>query len=263
MTAPGALVLLTVERGVAHLVLNRPEARNALNMAVKRELAVAIERIAGDPAIRAVLLSGAGGSFCSGGDIAEMSLNDSPVASRDRLRELLDSVTIPLAELEKPSVAAVEGHAHGAGLSLALACDLLVVSETAQLSCAFSRMGLVPDCGALYFLPRRLPMSMAKELIFTGRRFSGTDAVTMGLANRSTPAGEAHAAAVELAEQLASLPTVALGLSKSLLESATSSTLRETAQLEAFAQAVAYTTEDHLHAREAFLAKASPVFTGR
>lgn len=255
-------VLLSVQGGVAHLVLNRPEARNALNMAVKRQLAEAVERVAADDSVRAVLLSGAGGSFCSGGDIAEMALNGSAVRSRSRLAHLLDSVIIPLAELEKPTVAAIEGHAHGAGLSLALACDLVVVSETAQLSCAFSKMGLVPDCGALYFLPRRLPLGLAKELIFTGRRFSGTEAVAMGLANQAAPAGGAEAMGAKLAAELAAAPTIALGLSKTLLESATTSTLRETAQLEAFAQAVAYSTSDHLQARAAFRDKTRPVFTG-
>jgi 2-(1,2-epoxy-1,2-dihydrophenyl)acetyl-CoA isomerase len=192
-----------------------------------------------------------------------MELNDSPRTSRARLAKLLEEVAIALAELEKPTVAAVEGHAHGAGLSLALACDILIVAEDAQLSCAFAKVGLVPDCGALYFLPRRVPMNVAKELVFTGRRVKGAEAAAMGLANQSVTPGTAEAVAKQLAVELAQGATVALGLSKQLLEAATCMNLRELAQVEAFAQAVTYSTEDHLAARAAFRAKSAPTFTGR
>lgn len=256
-------VLFEIDNGVGLISINRPSARNALNMEVKRALADVIVRAGDDESVRAVVLTGADGVFCSGGDIAEMALNDSPPRSRSRLAWLLAEVAVALAELEKPTVAAIEGHAHGAGLSLALACDVIITAEDAQLSCAFTAMGLVPDCGALYFLPRRLPMGIAKEVVFTGRRFSGADAVAMGLANSATAPGEALATARALAERLAAGATVALGLAKRLLEASTSSTLRELAQAEAFAQAITYSTQDHLAAREAFLNKSRPTFTGR
>ena len=213
--------------------------------------------------MRAVLLTGADGTFCAGGDIVEMELNDRPRDRRARLAKLLDEVVIALAELEKPTIAAVKGHAHGAGLSLALACDIMIVAEDALLSCAFSKLGLVPDCGALYFLPRRLPMNIAKELVFTGRRLKGAEAASLGLANQAVAPGTAAQVAGGMARDLAEGATVALGLAKRLLESATTTSLRELAQLEAFGQAVAYSTEDHLAAREAFQAKSSPRFTGR
>ncbi|WP_214104738.1 enoyl-CoA hydratase/isomerase family protein [Acrocarpospora catenulata] len=256
-------VLLDVADGVATITLNRPEARNALNMAVKTRLAAVLQEVANDPEVRAVVVVGAGGSFCAGGDIVEMELNDSPRVSRSRLAALLETVFVRLAEMEKPTIAAVEGHAHGAGLSLALACDLMIVSETATLSCAFTKVGLVPDCGSLYFLPRRLPMPVAKELIFTGRRFSGAEAVRLGLANRAVPSGTVAETAGGLALELADAATVALGMAKSLLETSTGVTLRELARLEAFGQAIAYATEDHLTAREAFKAKTTPRFSGR
>lgn len=256
-------VLLDVADGVATVTINRPSARNALNMAVKTRLAEIIAEIGRDPDVRAVVLTGADGTFCAGGDIVEMELNDSPRVSRARLAKLLDEVAIALAELEKPTIAAVEGHAHGAGLSLALACDIMIVSEDAQLSCAFSKLGLVPDCGALYFLPRRLPMNIVKELVFTGRRLKGAEAASLGLANQAVAPGTAAHVAGGMALDLADGATIALGLAKRLLESATSTSLRELAQLEAFGQAVAYSTEDHLAAREAFKAKSPPRFTGR
>lgn len=257
------VVLLNVADGVATITLNRPEARNALNMAAKGRLAEVIAEIRDAPDVRAVVLTGAEGSFCAGGDIVEMKLNDNPRTSRSRLLKLLDEVAIALAEMEKPTIAAVEGHAHGAGLSLALACDLMVVAEDAQLSCAFSKLGLVPDCGALYFLPRRLPMNVAKELVFTGRRLKGAEAATLGLANRAVTPGTAGEVAGGLALDLAAGATVALGLAKQLLENATTMNLRELAQMEAFGQAVAYSTEDHLAARTAFNAKSNPRFSGR
>ena len=247
---------------VATVTLDRPDALNALNMALKADLAAAVRTLGADSDVRAVVLTGAGRAFCAGGDIAEMDLNDNPVRSRERLATLLRELVIPLAELEKPTVAAVNGHAHGAGLSLMLACDLAVASEAATMSCAFSRMGLLPDCGSLYFLPRRVPMPVAKELIFTGRRINATEAAQLGLVNRVVPAADLPALAAELAGQLAASATVALGLAKRLLDQSPHSTLAEMATLEAMGQAVLYTTRDHLAARQAFVAKTAPRFVG-
>lgn len=263
MTPAYENVVVTRDAGVATVTLNRPDAMNALNMGLKRDLAQVVRELADDGDVRCVVFTGAGRAFSAGGDIGEMELNDTPVRSRSRLQVLLRDVFISIAEMEKPTVAAVNGHAHGAGLSLALACDLIVAADTATMSCAFSKLGLLPDCGALYFLPRRLPMSVAKELVFTGRRFSAADALEMGLVNRVVPAGELPDAVRELASGLAAAPTVALGLAKRLLDQSLQSTLPEMAQLEAFGQAVLYTTSDHLAARAAFSRKTTPTFTGR
>lgn len=266
MTSPEQVYAnVSVERdaGVATVTLNRPDAMNALNMDLKVDLAAAFRSLANDDEVRCVVITGSGKAFCAGGDIGEMALNDTPARSRSRLQVLLRDVVVPLAEMEKPTIAAVNGHAHGAGLSLALACDLMLVSEQAMMSCAFSKLGLIPDCGALYFLPRRLPMHLAKELIFSGRRFTAAEALEMGMINRVVPAGDLAAAAHELATSMAAAPTVALGLSKRMLEQSLQSTLQEMSALEAFGQAVLYTTSDHLAARAAFAAKSTPVFTGR
>jgi 2-(1,2-epoxy-1,2-dihydrophenyl)acetyl-CoA isomerase len=262
-TAAGAVtgfanLELSVLQGVATLRLTRLAAKNALNMALKQELAEAIAVLADREDVRCLVITGQGNAFSAGGDIGEMALNVDPVASRSRLRALLSTVFIPLAELEMPTIAAVNGHAHGAGLSLALACDLILASDDAVMSCAFSRVGLIPDCGALYFLPRRVPVGIAKELIFTGRRFGAAEALAMGLVNRVVPAAELDDAAAGLAAQMAASATVALGLTKTLLARSLQLGLREMSELEAFGQAVAYSTADHLLARQAFAAKQQP-----
>ena len=146
MTMPAYENLLVARHvGVATVTLNRPDSMNALNMGLKGELAQVVAELADDADVRCVVFTGAGRAFSAGGDISEMELNGSPVRSRSRLTVLLRDVVIPLAEMEKPTVAAINGHAHGAGLSLALACDLIVAADTAQLSCAFSKLGLLPD----------------------------------------------------------------------------------------------------------------------
>jgi 2-(1,2-epoxy-1,2-dihydrophenyl)acetyl-CoA isomerase len=256
---------LTLERkdGVAVLTLTRADAMNALNMDTKHELAQVIQEVANDPAVRCLLITGSGKAFSAGGDIVEMSLNINPTVSRERLKKLLAEIFIPLHELEKPTIAAINGHAHGAGLSLALACDIVIASESATMSCAFSKLGLLPDCGSMYFLPRRVPMHIAKELIFTGKRISGEEAYRIGLVNQVVPADELDSVASELARQLGSAATVALGLSKRILNQSLELTLRQVAELEAQGQAILMSTEDHLNARAAFMAKNTPTFNGR
>lgn len=248
--------------GVARIVLRRPEAKNAMNMVLKRDLAAAVTEVKRNDDVRAVVVTGSGDAFCAGGDIVEMELNDRPTRSRDRLRYLLEDLYVPLAEMEKPTVAAVNGHAHGSGLSLAMACDVVVASSAAVVSCAFAKVGLVPDCGALYFLPRRVGIGVAKELVFSGRRVKADEALQLGLVDRVVAPEELDAVTLEMARSFAAMPTRALGMAKRLLDTSTSSTLREMAELEAYAQSVAYSTADHTAARESFVSKTPAAFTG-
>ena len=207
----------TVADAVATIRLTRVEARNSMDMVLKAR-ARRGHRARGRRRRRALrLLTGSGPAFCAGGDVSEMDLNTDPVTSRSRLRTLLQTVYLPLAEMEKPTIAAVNGHCHGSGLSLMMACDLVVAADDAVFSCAFVKVGLIPDCGALYFLPRRLPMNVAKELIFTGRRFDAAEAKELGLVNRVVAAADLEKEAGELAAELAAGPTFALGLAKTLL----------------------------------------------
>lgn len=256
-------LLLTFADSVATITLNRVDAMNALNMNLKLELSAVIHEVANNPDMRALVITGNGKAFSAGGDISEMALNTTPAASRTRLQNLLADIFIPLANMEKPTIAAINGHAHGAGLSLALACDVILASENSSMSCAFSKIGLLPDCGSMYFLPRRVSMNVAKELIFTGRRFNANEALEMGIINRVVSHQEISLKAHELAIEFASGPTIALGMAKRILNRSLESSLEQIAELESQGQAILYTTEDHLNARAAFTSKSTPIFKGR
>lgn len=256
-------VTVTVADGVATVTLNRPEALNAQHMVMKAELAVIVKSLARDSDVRAVVVTGAGKAFSAGGDVKEMVLNTDPATSRERLDILLHDVYLPLARLEKPTIAAVNGLAFGSGLSLALACDIVIAAQDVKMSCAFIKMGLLPDCGSLYFLPRRLPMSVAKELILTGRQFTSEEALAMGLVNQVVAREQLMDVATTLAVELAAGPTVALGLAKRLLDQSLESTPEQLAELESMGQAILLATEDHVEARRAFEQKRVPTFRGK
>jgi 2-(1,2-epoxy-1,2-dihydrophenyl)acetyl-CoA isomerase len=176
--------------GLATVVLNRPDALNALNLRMKDELAQLLREVADDADVRALLLTGSGRAFSSGGDIKQMDPDRDAETTRRRLDKMTREVVIPLARLDKPTVAAVNGHAHGAGLALALACDIVYAAESAVLSFAFARIGLGPDSAASYLLTRAVPLGVAKELMFTGRRLSGVEARELGLVGHVVPDGE-------------------------------------------------------------------------
>lgn len=256
-------VQVSIESGVAVVTLVRPDQRNALNMELKTQLAEVLARVTEDPRARAVLLTGAGPVFCAGGDINEMYLNDSPERSRSRLEGLLRTVVEPLMNLRKPTIAALNGDAHGAGLSLALACDLIVASEGAVLSCAFGRMGLVPDCGASHLLPRRVGLAVAKDLVFSGRRVAAEAALDLGLVDQVVPLSDLERVARERAEDYARSAPVALGLAKLMLNQSLETSWSQMAQVEAMSQAICYETDDHREARRAFAAREQPRFVGR
>lgn len=250
--------------GVATITLNRPEALNAYSNSMMRDLAMVIPMLAADDAVRCVILTGAGRAFCAGGDMADMAENDpAPMAGRNRLRGMLATVLMPLIRLEKPVIAAVNGAAVGAGLNLALACDITIVNEAATLSQIFVQVGLVPDTGGLFLLTRLIGLHKAKELCFTGRKFTGRDAAEMGLVNRAVPACEVLPAARALAREIAAGPTAAIGMTKSLLTLSATASLDEMAEFEAYAQALALTTQDHREGLAAFTARRKPAFRGR
>lgn len=254
---------LSIEAGLATVRLNRPDARNALNAQLKGELEELIRSFAVDDDVRAVLLTGNGPAFSAGGDIKEMDPDRSPDAARLRMRKILRQVYLPLAQLEKPVVAAINGHAHGAGMSLALATDIIVASEEAVMSLAFTNVAVVPDSGALYFLSRQIGRSHAKELLFTARRLTAREALEVGLVNRVVPHADLERVSRELALSLASGPTVALGLAKRMLDQAPTMSFEDMVELEAYAQAIAMSTDDHREAVTAFREKRSPNFRGR
>lgn len=261
-TTEHEVVDLTIESGVATVVMNRPDALNALNMQLKEELADVWRILADSNEVRAVLLTGAGRAFSTGGDIKQMDPDRGPDVTRKRMAKLLRDTVIPLARLEKPVVAAVNGHAHGLGLSLALACDIVYAAESAVVSMAFTRVGLAPDGGASYFLPRLVGLSRAKELMFTGRRLTAAEALELGLIGRVLPDEELMPASLELAKTLAESATVALGAAKRLLNESSMHTIEEMAELEAYGQAIAMSSEDHREGISAFAERRRPDFKG-
>jgi 2-(1,2-epoxy-1,2-dihydrophenyl)acetyl-CoA isomerase len=251
-----------VRDGIASLTLNRPDAMNALNDELKTELAEWLRAARYDTGIRAVLLAGAGRAFCAGGDLTEMEPGRTTEQARARQDKLVTEVFVPLARLPKPVVAAVHSHAHGAGLSLALACDIVVAAADAPMSLGFVHRGLAPDCGILHFLPRLIGTARAKELLLTGRRFSGAEAASMGMVAAAVPADEVRPTAQRLVADLASGASIALGQTKTLLDRSWSMTLEQLGELEAYASAVARSTGDHAEALSAFAAKRAASFAG-
>jgi 2-(1,2-epoxy-1,2-dihydrophenyl)acetyl-CoA isomerase len=255
-------IRLGVDDGVAVVTLQRPDALNALNLQLKAELAAAIRELGERRDIRSVVITGAGRAFCSGGDITQMDPDREPQESRRRMLKLLAEVFIPLSRLEKPVVAAVNGHAHGAGCSLAMACDIVLAARSAEFSLAFARLGLIPDSGALFFLPRLVGVNRAKELVFSARRFGAEEARELGLVHRVLDDDELLRVAMEQARTLAEGPTVALGIAKRLLDQSPILSLEDMAQLEAYGQAVAISAADHAEGVRAFFDKRTARFTG-
>ena len=256
-------VSLTVDhQGVATVTLDRPQALNALNDQMKAELAGVWRELANRTDVRSVLLTGAGRAFSTGGDIKQMDPDRGLETTRRRMALLLREVVIPLYRLDQPVVAAVNGHAHGLGLALALACDIAYASESSILSMAFVRVGLAPDGGASFLLPRLVGLNRAKELMFTGRRLTAQEAWELGLVNRVLPDEELLTAATEFTAQLAQGPTIAVRAAKRALNAAPLSSIEEIADLEAYGQAQAMASDDHREGRLAFAEKRAARFTG-
>jgi 2-(1,2-epoxy-1,2-dihydrophenyl)acetyl-CoA isomerase len=258
--------VLAVERsaGVLRLTLNRPERLNALDDELLDALGAAVLVARDDDSVRAVLLTGAGRGFCAGADLAAGTLTapDRGTAVRRRLQMLYAPVILGLRELEKPVVAAVNGVAAGAGMSLALAADLRVCGESASFLQAFVRIGLVPDAGSTFFLPRLVGLAKAAELVMLGEQVSAAEALRLGLVNRVVPDAELLDAAGELAERLARGPR-SLGLIKRALNASLGSDLHAQLNHEEDLQALAASSEDALEGVNAFLEKRPADFRGR
>ena len=221
-----------------------------------------LDEDAAEPAVRAVVITGAGRGFCSGQDLAELPDRVSGVDVRARLTADYLPVVQAIATLEKPVLAAVNGVAAGAGLALALACDLRLAAETATFVQAFVRRGLVPDAGASYFLPRLVGLGRALELTLLGDPVSAADADRIGLVNRVVPDAELMPAALELAARLAA-GARSVGLAKRLLRQSMGASLTQQSAREADTQAEAVATEDFAEGLAAFREKRPPRFRGR
>jgi 2-(1,2-epoxy-1,2-dihydrophenyl)acetyl-CoA isomerase len=243
--------------GIARVTLNRPDKRNALSPELRRELFAALGAVLADEAAHAVVVTGAGGHFCSGGDIDSMA-GLTAKAGRARMREAHRIVRL-LYEADKPVVAAVEGFAVGAGAGLALLADTIVVANGATIGFPFFRVGLVPDFALLHTLPRRVGAARARDLLLYARMVKAPDAVAIGLADHLVPDGEAVARATALALELAAMPPGAFALAKRQLALAPQP-LDHALEQEAMAQALAFTSEEHAEGRTAFREKRAPRF---
>jgi len=256
------LVLSEKSGRVLTLTLNRPEALNALNQQSIRELRKAIEAGAHDSAVGCLILTGAGRAFCTGADLREVSARYQ--AGDTELGEDLRRNYAPLIRsiraCPKPVIAAINGAAAGAGLSLALACDLRIAAANAPLIVVFIRVGLVPDAGSLFFLTRTFGFSKATEMALTGEPMTVEEAHKLGAIAAVVPSGQLMATARERAAQLADGPTRTYGLIKGGLERAMSLDLEQSLELESHLQTLAARTPDHQEAVAAFLEKRKPVF---
>jgi enoyl-CoA hydratase/carnithine racemase len=233
--------LIVEERdGVGTIRLNRPESKNALSPEMADELTATLRRLDVESAVRAVVLTGAGADFCAGGDVKAMAskgprTTEQRHAAMSRYRDL----TLALLGLGKPLVAALDGVAYGAGVSMALAADIVLVSERVRMALVFHRLGLVPDCGAWYTLPRIVCLHRAKELVYSAREFGADEARAMGLALEVLPPAALLPRAQEIAASLGSGPPVAFALSKQALNASLQSDLPAMLDLEAAGQALA------------------------
>jgi 2-(1,2-epoxy-1,2-dihydrophenyl)acetyl-CoA isomerase len=255
-----AEVELERDGAVLTITLNRPDVLNALNRAMHEQLRAALKDARGAD-VRAVVLTGAGRGFCVGQDLTEFRETAGDIG--ERLRTNYHPTVLALRALEKPVIAAVNGAAAGAGLSLACACDIRLAADTATFVPAFINIGLIPDSGGSYFVTRLLGYPRAFEWLTSGRKVTAAEAHGWGLVSEVVPDEELPTKAAELAGQLASMPTRGVGMTKRLLDRAGSLRLEEQLELEAQLQAAATQSEDFAEGVAAFLEKRPPRFSGR
>lgn len=252
--------------GVLTLTFNRPAAKNAMNGAMLEALIAALGRATVDPAVRCVLLTGAGGAFCAGGDVKAFAAGAGAERSLEvkvgSLRARMEASRL-LYEMPKPCVAAIEGAAAGAGLSLALACDLRIAGKGAKLTTAFAKVGLSGDFGGTFFLTKILGTAKARELYLLSPVLSGEEAAAIDLVTRAVPDADVGAEGRALAKQLAQGPTVTLGYIKKNLNLAEDAPLETVLDAEALHHTRCGETADHKEASKAFVEKRKPVFAGR
>jgi 2-(1,2-epoxy-1,2-dihydrophenyl)acetyl-CoA isomerase len=255
-----------IAESVATIAMNRPEALNALSMQLIRDLAAAVRRSIDDGA-RAVVLTGRGRAFCAGGDLREMkAIAESGGRIESFFEEplgALHDVILLIRESPVPFVAAVNGVCAGAGVNIALACDMVVAADDAGFREAFVRIGLTPDCGGTFFLPRAVGEKLAAELLMTGDSIDAERALQIGMINSVVSAGDLMPAAMELAGKLAAAPTEAIGRIKQMLNASFSNDLSTQLALEHECQIASGRSADFKEGVAAFFEKRSPNFTGR
>jgi 2-(1,2-epoxy-1,2-dihydrophenyl)acetyl-CoA isomerase len=250
---------LTRADGVATLTLDRPARKNAINDAMWGELLEVLQEVAETDADRVLVITGAGGAFCSGADLSDVRGERHQL---NTMRKVAD-VALRLHRLTKPTIAKVGGVAAGAGCNLALGCDLVVASEEARFSEIFARRGLSIDFGGSYLLPRLIGLHKAKELAFFADIISAPEALAIGIVNRVVPAAELDAFVDGWASRLAAGPPLALSMTKTMLDNAYAVSMDQALEDEGRCQTVNFSTADTAEAMRAFVEKRDPVFEGR
>jgi len=258
-------IIYKKEQAVATIILNRPRALNALNAEMIDELLHAVGQAGEDPEVKVLLLTGAGRAFCFGADISEFRQAHEQPGQGSTWNMLLKSQNIIrlLTGMPKPTIAALNGFATGLGLDLAMACDLRMAAERAKLGETFVSMGLVPDGGGTFLLPRLVGLAKAAEMIFTGKAIEASEAERIGLINRVVPTQDLIKSAQELADKLARGPSLAIGLAKEAIWRNLSQNLDSALNFEAQSQKACLDSEDHREAVKAFLEKRDPHFRGK
>ena len=255
---------LIVERtgALATITLNRPDARNAIDLTMRQELVAALDEVEADAAARVLILTGSGGHFCAGGDVKTMRQRRQTAAEGRARVQMLNTMVLRLVDFPRPTIAMVDGYAVGAGTNLALCCDLVVASDRAKFGELFNKIGLVPDGGGTWLLSRLVGLARAKELIFTGDVFDAGEAARIGLVNRVVPVGELEKVTRALAEKIASGSPAVLRLAKHMVNRAATSDLAAALDLEAYSQGLAIASDDHQEGLAAFFDKRPPKFIG-
>jgi 2-(1,2-epoxy-1,2-dihydrophenyl)acetyl-CoA isomerase len=238
-------ILYDLADGVATLTFNRPEVRNAFNTAMAEEVQSALKNAERDENVRCVVITGAGQGFCAGQDLAALRDRGGEVSFREHLQRTYNPIMMKLRSIEKPILAAINGAAAGAGWGIALACDIRYASDTAKFRLAFSGIGLAPDSGTSFFLPRSIGLGRALELAYTNEVLDANGALTLGLVNKVFLADQLLPATLELGRKLAQAPTRGLGLTKRAMNYALNVNLDEALDYEAHLQEIAGRTADH------------------
>lgn len=254
-------LLIEHEAGVTTLTLNRPKAFNSFNREMAFALITALRACAKDSKVRAVVLTGAGRAFCAGQDLKEAS-EDNGISFEKILEEHYNPIIEAIRTLKKPVVAAVNGVAAGAGANIAFACDLTLAKTSVKFTQAFSKIGLVPDSGGTFFLPRLVGLQRATAMMMLSNNVSATDAVDMGLIYKAVEDEEFDAFVKDFAHKLAQMPTKALGMTKELINAGFHNDLTSQLKMEGAYQVLASQSEDHKEGINAFLGKRKPNFKG-
>jgi 2-(1,2-epoxy-1,2-dihydrophenyl)acetyl-CoA isomerase len=256
-------VLERLDDGVLWITLNRPDVKNAISPDQRNRVIDLLGHAGEDAAVRCVVITGSGGSFCSGADLRASRTDQPPVSVAQTIREGAQRLVSSIMDCPKPVIAAVDGVAAGIGAHIALACDLVIASDEARFIEVFMRRALVPDGGGAYLLIRLIGPQRAKELVFFGDAVSAADAAKLGLVNRVVPSGELESTASEWATRLARGPTATLALAKKLLNSAHDLGRRAAFEEEALAQEQNMNTEDAQEGVRSFVERREPNFKGR